>query len=131
MAVKIRKTLGDRVLIKRDLPPEKLGSIILADETRKNERIGTAVGTVVEIGPLCWKSAEMRDVQRKLCDGSVVTERAGEPWCKVGDKVLYQRYAGMRVPDPTAQDGYVPDLVFVLDRDLICILEKDEEEVNG
>lgn len=128
MAVTVRKVLGDRVLIKRDLPPKKVGMIELAQETVQKERIGTAVGTVMEIGPLCWKSAEMRDVQVTKPDGSVVTERQGEPWCKVGDKVLYQRYSGMRIPDPMAPDGYVEDLIFILYSDLVCTLEDTNAE---
>jgi co-chaperonin GroES (HSP10) len=131
MAVKVLKTCGDRVLIRRDLPPKQVGSILLAEETVNKERLATAVGTVLEIGDLCWKTAEMRDVQRRTAEGTLVTERAGTPWCKVGDKILYQRYSGMRIPDPNSQDGYVPDLVFVLDRDILCVLEQDEEEVSA
>lgn len=125
MTVRVKRVLGDRVLVKKVTPPKKIGNIALPDETINKERLTTAVGTVVEVGSLCWKNAEMRDVQHKQADGSLVTERAGAPWCAVGDRVLYQQYAGMRLPDPTAQDRYHPDLVFVLDRDLIAVLEPE------
>lgn len=130
MAIKVKKALGDRVLIRRELPPKKIGVIELPDESIKNERIMTSKGRVIAVGPLCWKKEGMVDVQVTRPDGTVVTERAGEPWCEVGDRVLYQRYSGARIPDANTQDGYVEDLVFVLDKDIICTLEEDEEE-NG
>ena len=131
MTVKVRKVLGDRILIKRDLPPEKVGSIMLPTKTVENERIMTSKGTVVDIGPLAFKDAEMLDIQTTKGDGSVVTERAGKPWVEVGDYVLYQRYSGARIPDSNTEDGYVPDLVFIQYRDLICTLEKEQEEANN
>lgn len=123
---RVRKILGDRILIKRDVPPEKIGSIYLPDQVKENERTMTCVGTVIGIGPLAFKDAEMRDVQ--TTEGSVtVTERAGRDWVEVGDYVLYQRYSGVRIPDNQSEDGFIPDLVFIQYRDLVCVLEKDEE----
>lgn len=129
--LKVKRVVGDRILIRRDLPPKQLGSIYLPDQTVGNERIMTCKGTVVDIGPLAFKDAEMVDVQTTKPDGSVVTERVGQPWCEVGDYVLYQRYSGVRIPDPQAEDGYMPDLVFIKYNDLVCVLEKAEEAQNG
>jgi len=131
--LRVKKTLGDRVLIRRREPPKKYGMIEIPDEVRGKERIATAYGVVEEVGPLAFKSIEMRDVQATMPDGTVVTAREGAPWCKAGDLVLYSRYTGQRIPDPQAQEGYMPELVFVLDRDLICVLEEveDEDSQNG
>jgi co-chaperonin GroES (HSP10) len=79
------------------------------------------------MGPQAFKEAEMRDVQ--VTEGTtVITERSGRPWVSVGDYVMFQRYNGYRIPDPTTQSGYNEELVFVLDTDIICILEKDKED---
>lgn len=129
MTVKVKKVLGDRILIKKDMPPKR--GIILTSRTEENERLMTATGTVVDIGPLAFKDAEMLDVQSTKIDGTVITERAGKPWVDLGERVLYQRYSGARVPDPTSDDGYVPDLVFIQYRDLICTLEKEQEEASN
>jgi co-chaperonin GroES (HSP10) len=129
MTVKVQKVLGDRILLRKDMPPKR--GIILTSKTEANERLQTATGTVIGIGPLAFKDAEMRDIQSNKTDGTVVTERAGQDWVEVGERVLYQRYSGARVPDPTSDDGYVPELVFIQYRDLICTLEKETEEANN
>lgn len=116
------QVLGQRVLIKRDVPPKKLGLIELPPDAQQRERIGIAKGEVLQIGELCFKDTEMKDIQ--TVNGSItVTERVGKPWCKVGDRVLYQRHSGMRIPDPIVPDGYVEDLIIVLDKDVVAILE--------
>lgn len=56
--------------------------IIIPDEVTQRERVATVVGTVLAMGEDCYK-----DPRRFP---------AGKPWCKVGDKVLFSRYSGMR-----------------------------------
>src|SRR5437762_13089795 len=97
------RVVGQRVLIKRDSAEEKIGSFYIPEETRKKERMAMDRGTVIGMGVQAYKDCEMRDVSVKEGDVTI-TQRQGSPWCQVGDRVLYQRYSGMRIPDNTAQD---------------------------
>jgi co-chaperonin GroES (HSP10) len=117
--------VGPRVLIKKDPVQDKSagGIIISSEQQKKLERLGQAEGTVLQIGHTCFKDSEMIDVQTTKPDGSVVTERVGRSWCKVGDRVIFQRHAGMRIPDTLSPDGYVEDLVIVLDQDIVAVIE--------
>ena len=119
------KPVGNRLLIEREVPPEKIGSIVLPKDTVEKERIAICKGKVIAMGDQCYKDFEMIDEQRTGPDGVVTTERVGRKWCNVGDTVMYQVYAGMRIPDPQEPSRFIPNLVFVLDKDVVCILEED------
>ena len=117
--------VGNRLLIEKEEVPEKIGSIVLAPTIVEKERIAICKGVVVAMGDQCYKDFEMIDVQRTGADGVVTTERVGRKWCNVGDTVMYQVYAGMRIPDPNEASRFIPNLVFVLDKDVVCILKED------
>lgn len=119
------RPIGNRLLIKRDVPPEKIGAIVLPTDTIEKERIAVSKGVVLSMGDQCYRDCELVDIQTQLPDGSTKTERVGRNWCNVGDTVMYQTYAGMRIPDPQEPSRFVPDLVFVLDRDVVCVIEED------
>ena len=120
------RPVGNRLLIKRDVPAEKVGSIALPREVIEKERIAVSKGVVLAMGDQCYKDSEMVDVQTHCPDGTIKTERVGRNWCTVGDTILYQVYAGMRIPDPQEPSRFIPNLVFVLDRDIVCVLEEDK-----
>ena len=40
------RPVGNRLLIKRDVPPEKVGAIVLPQETVEKERIAVSKGVV-------------------------------------------------------------------------------------
>lgn len=121
--------VGNRLLIERDVPPEKIGSIVMPHDLIEKERVAICKGKVIAMGDQCYKDSEMIDQQRTDTFGVVTTERVGRKWCSVGDTVMYQVYAGMRIPDPQEPSRFIPNLVFVLDRDVVCRLE--EEPTNG
>ena len=106
------KVLGYRVLIKPDPIEEvtKAGIIIQTDE--KIEKASQITGIVVSIGDKAFKD---------ISDG--------EAWVKVGDRVLYAKYAGKRIKDPETIDasGKGEEYVVIADEDLLCRLEKGEE----
>lgn len=79
------------------------GGIILSQATTEKEQHGAYEGTVLAIGKLCWKD---------ILDG--------EPWCEVGDKVLFHRYSGARV-DPSLEDRRV----LVSDLDILAVVTDD------
>lgn len=64
--------------------------IIIPDVVIERERAATVVGTVLAMGPDCYKDA------KKFPNG---------PWCKVGDNVLFSRYQGMRFRSKDSETG--------------------------
>lgn len=117
--------VGNRLLIEREEAPEKIGSIVMPQELIAKERLSICKGKVVGMGAQCYKDYEMIDVQRTGADGVVTTERVGRNWCNIGDIVMYQVHAGMRIPDPQETSRFVPNLVFVLDKDVVCVLQDE------
>lgn len=109
--VKEVKPLGHRVLIRPDFVEEKSkGGIILAQDTVKQEQGAQVIGTVLDIGSACW--VDIND---------------GLPWCKVGDRVIFAKYSGMKIWNPV-EGKYREDILIVNDTD-ICGLVTEEEEV--
>lgn len=96
---------GHKILIKPKPVEEKTKSgIILAREIERYQE-ATTEGTVVAIGPTAYK---------KVDDGT--------PWCKVGDKISYGKYAGARLTIEN-QDGVEEDFVVIHDVDVVAILK--------
>ena len=75
---------GWRLLVLPFSPREKTkGGILIAQESLDKLRIATNCGYVISMGPLAYHDKE------KFPTG---------PWCKVGDWVVFARYAGSRLP---------------------------------
>ncbi len=75
---------GWRILVLPFTPKEKTsGGIIIAQESLDSLRIATNCGYVLKIGPLAYHD------QKRYPTG---------PWCKIGDWVIFARYAGSRLP---------------------------------
>jgi co-chaperonin GroES (HSP10) len=101
------KAVGFRVVVKPDPVKEKTkGGIILATD-EKLERAAISVGTVVEVGPIAFMAF-------KPYEG---------PWCQVGDKIAYAKYAGKWVADPEFPDDASKELLVMNDEDVVCRLE--------
>lgn len=94
------KATGFRVVIKPDEVEEKTSSGIVLALDKKLEQGGTFKGVILNIGPEAFKAF-----------GS------GEPWAKVGDRVIHARYAGKRVTDPETNE----DVVILNDDDILAI----------
>ena len=114
----IRPT-GHRVIVKPDdVEVMSKGGIItsLAD---KFEQMGQETGVVVAIGP----QAFLAYCHEQLADG---TTKWGEPWCKVGDRVVHQKYAGggNRIKDPVTEEKFI----IINDGDIKAVLEPKEGE---
>ena len=58
------------------------GGILFSQEQLDKARIATTCGYVLKMGDLAYKDEE----------------KFIEPWCKVGDWVMFARYAGARLP---------------------------------
>lgn len=92
---------GHRVLIRPDEISEKTsGGIILAQTTKDREQQATMRGVVVEVGENAWKAFD-----------------DGKPWAKVGDKVVFRKYAGEKVPEGDNEYRVVND------EDILCVIK--------
>lgn len=98
------KPVGHRVLIKPDKIEEVTkGGIIIHRDLVEKEQQAQVSGVVVDMGLDCYREYDV-------------------DWCKIGDKVLYQRHAGMRVPD--GNGGFLEDLLLLNDLDVTGIIEE-------
>jgi co-chaperonin GroES (HSP10) len=66
------------------------GGIIIPHAVNERERAASVVGTVLAMGPSCYKD------RARFPDGA---------WCKEGDKVLFSRYQGMRFKSKDVESG--------------------------
>ena len=58
------------------------GGIIMNETTLEKQQVASQCGNVLAMGPQCYKDKE------RYPEG---------PWCKVGDWVIFARYAGSRI----------------------------------
>lgn len=110
---------GHRILIKPDPVkeqvdvPDKLKEldfeIAAPGDITKMKEAGTQIGTVVGIGKTAWKAY----------DGNLPE---WEPWCKVGDRVIFARYSGKFVDDPVTKERF-----FVINDDDIQVVVEGEK----
>ena len=74
---------GWRLLVLPFTPKEKTkGGILFSQEQLDKARIATTCGYVLKMGDLAYKDKDKFE----------------KPWCKVGDWVMFARYAGARLP---------------------------------
>ena len=75
--------VGYRILVLPFTPKEKTkGGILFSQEQLDKARIATTCGYVLKMGDLAYKDKD----------------KFNEPWCKIGDWVMFARYAGARLP---------------------------------
>jgi co-chaperonin GroES (HSP10) len=97
---------GYRLLVKpkKIEHTSKAGLIVIVEGSAEDklEKAGQQFGDVISIGPTCWNAEEL-----------------GDPWCEVGDTILFSRHAGRFVYDPEDDEEY-----FVMnDTDVIATVE--------
>lgn len=97
------EVLGHRVLVKPKEVERKTSSGIVLAIDDKRERMATQQGEVVGIGPNAWKAFD-----------------DGVPWVKLGDTVLFPKYAGKLFKDPHTEEDY-----FIINDEDIMIRVKD------
>ena len=82
----------------------KAAGLIVINENAKREDASVDRGFVLAIGPTAWKDFN------------------SEPWCKVGDEVLFAKFAGKIVTDPETQQD-----VFILnDEDIVAVVKESK-----
>lgn len=94
--------LGHRVLVKVTLEKKTAGGLVLVHDERF-AKAAMEVGTIVGIGPNAWKAFD-----------------GGAPWAAIGDKVVFSKYGGKIVEDPTdaPEDGAF--YMVLNDEDVLC-----------
>ena len=79
---KLPKPTGWRMLVLPFRMKEKTdGGLLLGTETIDRQQVASQCGNVLAMGPDCYQDKN----------------RFEEPWCKVGDWVIFARYAGSRI----------------------------------
>jgi chaperonin GroES len=97
------KVVGHRVLVKPSSVEKTTASgIIIADTTHEKNQRDQQKGTVIQIGPNAWKAFD-----------------GGEPWCDVGDLVLFSRYGGKIVKDGNEEFRILED------EDIVAIISEE------
>ena len=80
---KLPQPTGWRMLVLPFRMKEKTdGGVILGTETIDRQQVASQCGNVLAMGPDCYNDP------KRFSDG---------PWCKVGDWVVFARYAGSRI----------------------------------
>ena len=83
---------GDRILVKPEEIEEKTAGGIVIPETIKDQHsMAQSIGTLVAVGPDAWTHYVERDA------ATVRTRGYSEAFARVGDRVLYARYAGVQL----------------------------------
>jgi len=104
---KLPQPTGWRMLV---LPfkakPKTKGGIYLSDESIERSQVASTCGLILAMGPHCYDKG-------KFPEG---------PWCKVGDWVIFARYAGSRI----LIDG---GEVRLLNDDEVLATVKDPEDI--
>jgi chaperonin GroES len=80
---KLPQPTGWRMLVLPFKMNEKTkGGVLLGQETLERQQVGSQCGNVLAMGPDCYNDKD------RFREG---------PWCKVGDWVVFARYAGSRI----------------------------------
>ena len=80
---KLPQPTGWRMLVLPFRMNEKSkGGVLFANETVDRQQVASQCGNVLAMGPDCYNDKD------RFKDG---------PWCKVGDWVIFARYAGSRI----------------------------------
>lgn len=87
-----------KVKILDSMDHKSSGGIILSATVEKES---IEIGEVLEIG-----------------DGAYMDIGDNSPWCKIGDKVLFQRYAGKNIEEGTSVIRFLKDI------DIIAVVEE-------
>ena len=82
-SIKLPQPTGWRILVLPFKMGEKTkGGILMGQDTLEKQQVASQCGNVLAMGPDCYRDKD------RYKEG---------PWCKVGDWVMFARYAGSRI----------------------------------
>ena len=82
--------------------------IIVNERDERMEASASQIGTVRGVGATCW--------QGKI---------EQEPWCALGDKILFSKHSGRFVYDPEDNDK---EYMVIQDTDVLAVLKENDSE---
>ena len=102
------RPVGPRILVRpKEVLEKSAGGIILSTEkTKEREQMSNTTGIVISMGSQCFYDEDT-------------------PWCKVGDKVIFAKYAGLLYK---GKDGV--QYRMINDRDVTGTLDADVDLVD-
>lgn len=102
----IPEPTGWRMLVKPyEVETKTASGLILIDESKQYADAATYIGQVVRMGPDCYRG-----------------EKFAEPWCQVGDWVMFARHVGLAIEVKQA-DGAVAKYRMINDDDVRARVE--------
>lgn len=107
------------LIVEPRLPKTYVGTIELAEETKKVEEIQTTIGTVLDVGPLFGRSATQAGLR--------LNEDPRIANLKEGDNVLYARYTGQKVH--IRVDDKRRPVVLLTDSELMAVVDGDMDSI--
>jgi co-chaperonin GroES (HSP10) len=107
---------GRRLLVEM-LPIEETygdSKIVIADTHREREQLGQSRGIVLAVGDMCWRDlyAEVEGLEFN-------------PWCQVGDKIVFQSFSGLKARKDSKLEMLINDL------DVLGVVIEEEDEDDG
>ena len=97
------------------MPETSKGGIVLAESTKYKEELAGVVGYVISMGPDAY--------------GDVAKFPNG-PWCKVGDYILFGRYAGAKISMHAEDEQDDLPLRILNDDEIIATINHPEDYVG-
>lgn len=112
----IPDVVGHYMLVALPEKTEKLGNIYIPDTIAEAERAATVIGHVLSLGPDCYEGTFPNGMKRF----------PSGPWCKAGDKVVFNRYTGNRIKIKGVEFRVLAD-----DQIIATLSPEAEQEVSG
>lgn len=109
--------LGDRVLVRPEaLQKKTAGGIEIPDQVLEQHSLAQSIGYVVALGPDCWVDQVTfnADGSRQSYVGFTKAQ------AKVGDRIVFAKYAGVKVPGKDS-----PDYRIIRDKDVSAIVDPE------
>jgi co-chaperonin GroES (HSP10) len=108
--------IEEEQLLDDDLPGLKSKGFIInkPDGQHRRDAAGTDSGVVVAVGPSAWKLAQYG-----------YGDEGWTPWAKVGDRVVFGRYAGKLLKDP--ETGEEDVFMIINDDDIQAVITEEGE----
>ena len=89
--------------IEKDLRVSEDSKLVIPEFIKEKQRVECSTGTVLAIGPQAWKDLG-----------------TGEPWCNVGDKIMFSKYGGKLYTNEATKEVFV----MINDRDVIGVIDE-------
>ena len=89
------------------------GGVILPQMAKDNRKFLSQVGKVIDLGPLCYRDPAKFGSELK-------------PWCKVGDYVVFGKYAGTKVTMKGEKSGNKIEFRLVEDDVILGVISDPE-----